>query len=181
MCSLYVCLFDVQLSITLNINPFLPSGVIVYALSISSMKWSSFLIGQAARIPCVAIMAYAGYNIRHYEANEPLENTNIDLISIDNAYQSNEYTFAFTVLFCVLFGILFLFTICRMGFQYKKLVLGMYGSIEWIDGMKWIESVAFIAFIAFISMMCSLGISLRICGFNPLRFSFHLISRHFIH
>ena len=110
---------------TLNMNPFLPSGVIVYALSISSMTWTYFVIGQAARIPCVAIMAYAGYNIRMYEHNEPLENTNIDLITIDNAYTSNEYTFAFTVLLCVLFGILFLFTICAMFFQYKRLVIGV--------------------------------------------------------
>merc|ERR1719242_722294 len=59
-----------------------------------------------------------------YEDNEPLENTNIDLITIDGAYKSNEYTFAFTVFFCCLFGILLLFTSCAMFFQYKRLVLG---------------------------------------------------------
>merc|ERR1719242_960265 len=59
-----------------------------------------------------------------YEDNEPLENTNIDLITIDGAYKSNEYTFAFTVFFCCLFGILLIFTSCAMFFQYKRLVLG---------------------------------------------------------
>ena len=36
---------------TFNLNPFLPSGLIVFGLSISSMTWKLFLIGQASRIP----------------------------------------------------------------------------------------------------------------------------------
>merc|ERR1712130_1097104 len=77
--------YSLLLSFALNLNPFLPSGLIVYILSISHMSWMYFLIGCASRIPNAAIMSYSGYYIRQYLENEPLENTNIDNINISNA------------------------------------------------------------------------------------------------
>ena len=110
---------------TFNLNPFLPSGLIVYGLSISSMTWRLFLIGQASRIPSIAIMSYAGYIIRRYSENDPIENTNIDMVNIENAYKSNDVTFGFTVTFCIMFGLLLLVTTFAMYLHYQRLVLGM--------------------------------------------------------
>eukprot|EP00486_Rosalina_sp_Unknown_P015386 CAMPEP_0201593880 /NCGR_PEP_ID=MMETSP0190_2-20130828/191368_1 /ASSEMBLY_ACC=CAM_ASM_000263 /TAXON_ID=37353 /ORGANISM="Rosalina sp." /LENGTH=390 /DNA_ID=CAMNT_0048053281 /DNA_START=588 /DNA_END=1760 /DNA_ORIENTATION=+ len=109
---------------TFNLNPFLPSGLIAYGLSISSMTWRLFLIGHASRIPNIAIMSYAGYIIRRYAENDPIENTNIDMITIKNAYKSNDITYGFTVTFCVIFAILLLVTTFAMYLQYQRLVLG---------------------------------------------------------
>merc|ERR1712130_448360 len=52
------------------------------------------------------------------------ENTNIDLINIDNAYKSNSYTFGFTITFCIIFAVMTLFIIFRMYLQFQRLVLG---------------------------------------------------------
>jgi len=69
-------------------------------------------------------MCYAGYIIRRYKDNEPLENTNIDMINISQAYKSNPITFGFTVTFCIIFAVLVLFTAFSMYLQFQRLVLG---------------------------------------------------------
>ena len=68
-------------------------------------------------------MSYAGYLTRRYSENDPIENTNIDMINIDNAYKSNDVTYGFTVILC--HGLLLLVTIFAMYLQYQRLVLGM--------------------------------------------------------
>lgn len=117
---------------TFNLNPFLPSGLIVYGLSISSMSWMYFLIGQSLRIPNIAIMSYAGYIISRYKENDEIENTNIDMINIKNAYKSNSYTYGFTVTFCIIFAILLLVTSFAMYLQFQRLVLGIIYNILFI-------------------------------------------------
>merc|ERR1712228_273737 len=112
------------LSIAFNLNPFIPSGLIVYGLSISSMTWMRFCIGQCARIPNAAIMAYSGYIMRREADNEPIENTNIDFVNIDNAYKSNTWAYGFTVTFCIIFAVMTLFIAFRMYLQFQRLVLG---------------------------------------------------------
>eukprot|EP01084_Bolivina_argentea_P317239 550021_1 len=116
--------YSLLLSTALNLNPFLPSGLIVYCLSLSSMSWMYFLIGQASRIPNAAIMCYAGYFIRRYTYNEPIENTNIAMINTPDAYKSNPYTNSFTITFCVIFAVLLLFTVFAIYLQFERLVLG---------------------------------------------------------
>lgn len=90
------------------------------------MTWRLFLIGHASRIPNIAIMSYAGYLIRRYAENDPIENTNIDMITIKNAYRSNDVTYGFTVTFCIIFALLLLVTSFAMYLQYQRLVLGIY-------------------------------------------------------
>eukprot|EP01083_Nonionella_stella_P258536 883558_1 len=69
-------------------------------------------------------MSYAGYYIRRYIQNEPIENTNINNINISQAYKSNNYTYGFTITFCIIFAILLLFTTFAIYLQFQRLVLG---------------------------------------------------------
>merc|ERR1711933_44132 len=62
--------------------------------------------------------------IRREAENDATENTNIDLINIDNAYKSNAYTYGLTVVFCCLFAVMTLVILFRTYLQFQRLVLG---------------------------------------------------------